>query len=123
MDHGDLLVFRKALRDLQGLVPAQDRRHEYRYSPAGSLSHALVCLDGSGSFLDADVVDLSASGMRLAIGPGLNCREGDRCTIEIQPQERRLLRLDGEVRWVQSHRLITVFGVLLDPDNTLLQPV
>lgn len=124
MTQRDLFAFRMALRELEGIVPAEDRRREHRYIPSGSLSRARVCLDGQASWLDADVIDLSAHGIRLAVAPGARCRESESCLIELVTNPgRRPLRLGGEIRWVQVHQAITVFGVLLDPDHTPLQPV
>jgi len=123
MPQHDLHAFRMALRQLDGIEPAGDRRSESRFAPSGPLSRARVCLKGEQHWRDADVVDLSANGMRLAVAAGALCREGESCTIAISLSEQRELRLSGDIRWVQPHRAITVFGVLLDPEHTPLQPV
>ncbi|MEB3234349.1 MAG: PilZ domain-containing protein [Cyanobacteriota bacterium] len=123
MEPQDLVAFRIALRELTGVLPAEERRKESRYTPTGPLSRAKVSIGQDSTQLDADVVDLSPSGMRLAVGPGVSCSEGDRCTIEITLHLQKSLNLTGEVRWVKHHPYITVFGILLDPDNSPLQAV
>lgn len=117
------MAFRIALRELSDALPAEDRRREERYHPTGRLSRAQVLINDGKTKIDADVVDLNPSGMRLAVGAGTNCSEGDRCSIEIRLHLQQLLRLNGEIRWVKHHPYITVFGVLLDPDNTPDQAV
>lgn len=123
MESQDLVAFRIALRELTGVLPAEERRKELRYTPTGPLSRAKVQINDDKLQLEADVVDLSPSGMRLAVGPGIACAEGDRCSIEITLHLQKSLNLNGEVRWVKHHPFITVFGVLLDPDNNPLQAV
>lgn len=123
MQSRDLIAFRIALRELSDALPAEDRRKENRYHPTGPLSRALVLINDDSTKIDADVVDLAPSGMRLAVGAGTNCSEGDRCTIEIRLHLQRLLNLTGEIRWVKHHPYITVFGVLLDPDSMPLQAI
>lgn len=61
--------------------------------------------------------------MRLALGPGIPCHEGDRVCIEMTLSQQQTLHLNGEIRWTKHHPYITVFGVLLDPDNSPVQPV
>jgi hypothetical protein len=112
-----------ALRNLDAVVPADDRRRERRFTPTGPLSRATVRLEPGSEPLEADIVDLSPSGMRLAVRAGVQCAEGDHCriTLELSPAQR--LQLEGEIRWSQQHPHITVFGVLLDPANAPLGPV
>lgn len=119
MQSQDLISLRTALRQLEGVIASQDRRHEVRYTPNGPLSKAkvLFALDPLTS-LDADVVDLSPHGMRLAVEPGVACESGSYCTIEISLTPAQTLHLDAEVRWVKHHPFITVFGVrLLDGEE------
>ena len=123
MESQDLIAFRIALRDLHGMTPANDRRREIRYTPTGPLSQAKVHLAAVPQALQADVVDLSPSGMRLAVEPGVHCAEGDLCTIRMALHTARTLELHGQVRWVKHHPFITVFGVLLEPEHTPIQPV
>jgi PilZ domain len=107
----DLIRYRSALRGLDDLPATVDRRCEKRYAPKGSLSKATVSLMAHPGLLDADVIELSPNGMRLAVAPGIRCKTGDRCLIEIQPTLQTCLKLQAEIRWVEEHPLITVFGV------------
>jgi len=113
----DLAAFRSALRQQNGLVPAEDRRQEPRYTPVGPLARAKVILAASAAPIDADVVDLSLNGLRLAVTPEAIPEAGISCTIQLTPDGRRTLQLQGEIRWVERHPLITVFGVLLKSDT------
>lgn len=119
----DLMIFHRAIHQLERLEPSSDRRKQQRYAPVGPLARARVSFDGGVTGEVADVVDLSFNGLRLAVAACCTCREGDRCTIEISPDGAMLLSLDAEVRWVKTHPFITVFGVLLNPDQIELQPV
>ena len=120
----DLLAFRIAMSKLESLESSNDRRQEPRYMPSGHLAKARVQLRADEAQLeDADVVDLSPSGLRLAVAPGTNYREGERCLILIGPNASTTWSLDGEIRWVSQHPYITVFGVLLDPDHAPVAPV
>ncbi|MEB3173386.1 MAG: PilZ domain-containing protein [Cyanobacteriota bacterium] len=123
MEPEDLVAFRVALRDLDSVVPVIDRRRESRFTPTGPLSRARVTLPQVAGELEADVVDLSAHGMRLAVRADVACAEGDHCQIRIDLSPTRQIRLSGEVRWSTHHRHITVFGVLLDATNQPLRPV
>lgn len=123
METQDLIAFRIALRDLHGIQPADDRRQAIRYTPTGALSQARVRIGSANEVLDADVVDLSPNGMRLAVGTGVACKEGDPCTIMLELIAGQRIQLTGEVRWTKHHPFITVFGVLLEPDHNPIQPV
>jgi hypothetical protein len=117
----DLAAFRTALRLQNGLVPAEDRRQEPRYTPVGPLARAKVVLSASAGPIDADVVDLSLNGLRLAVPPDALPETGLSCGIQLTPDGRRILQLQGEIRWVERHPLITVFGVLLESDTSMQQ--
>lgn len=109
----DLAAFRTALRQQNGLVPAEDRRQEPRYTPVSHLARARVSVGPASPPVDADVVDLSLSGLRLAVPPDVQPEPGMSCTIQLTPDGNRILKLLGEIRWVERHALITVFGVQL----------
>lgn len=109
----DLAAFRTALRQQTGLVPAEDRRQEPRYTPVGHLARARVSVGPASPLVDADVVDLSLNGLRLAVAPDVQPKPGTACTIQLTPNGSRILKLQGEIRWVERHALITVFGVQL----------
>ena len=117
----DLAAFRSALRQQNGLVPVENRRQEPRYTPVGSLARARVFLAASAGPVDADVVDLSLNGLRLAVPPEAMPEVGIACGIQLTPDGRRILQLQGQIRWVERHPLITVFGVLLESDQSTQQ--
>ena len=119
----DLLAFRLALSKLETLEPASERRHHTRYVPSGPLAKAKVQLPMEAAVHDADVVDLSPSGVRLAILPGIPCQEGERCQIHVTPNPTTTWTLEGEIRWVTHHPYVTVFGVLFDPEHAAISPV
>lgn len=123
MESQDLVAFRIALRESTAILPTEELRKELRYTPTGPFSRAKVTIGSDQTQHDADVVDLSPSGMRLALGPGIPCHEGDRVCIEMTLSQQQTLHLNGEIRWTKHHPYITVFGVLLDPDNSPVQPV
>lgn len=119
----DLVVFRKAIDQLDVIEPSSDRRNQRRYTPVGPLSRAKVVFFDGRDPEDADVVDLSFNGLSLAVASCCRCSEGDRCTIQITPDGITQLQFDGEVRWVTIHPFITVFGVQLKTDDSSIQPV
>ena len=119
----DLAAFRSALRQQSGLVPVEDRRQDRRYTPVGPLARAKVILPSDAGPIDADVVDLSEHGLRLAVPPGVNPEPGMSCKIQLTPDGRRILQLQGEIRWMERHPLISVFGVLLESGSTTQQEV
>jgi hypothetical protein len=109
----DLAAFRTALRQQNGLYPAEDRRQDPRYTPVGPLARASVRLGQLSVPVDADVVDLSLNGLRLAVPPQVMPEPGMSCKIQLTPDGTRMLQLQGQIRWVERHALITVFGVQL----------
>ena len=119
----DLLEFRLAIAKLERVEPTTDRRHEARYAPTGWLARASVRFEQEAETCDADVIDLSPSGIRLALPPGKHFGEGERCQVMISPNASTIWQLDGEIRWVTLHPYITVFGVLLEPDHSPLSAV
>jgi len=119
----DLLEFRIAIAKLDFVDPTCDRRHEKRYAPTGAFEQASVRFSRDTACKQADVIDLSPNGIRLALPPSEKLQEGQRCQIIITPNPSTAWKLEGEIRWVTPHPYITVFGVLLDPDNVPMAPV
>ena len=109
----DLAAFRTALRQQNGVLPAEERRQESRFTPVGPLARARVRLGLVSVPVDADVVDLSLNGLRLAVPPQVMPEPGMSCKIQLTPDGTRMLQLQGQIRWVERHALITVFGVQL----------
>lgn len=111
----DLAAYRMALRQQSGMLPVEDRRREPRYTPVGHLARAKVRLEPTSPPIDADVVDLSVNGLRLAVSPAVKPTPGMPCQIQLTSDGSRMLQLQGEIRWVEQHALISVFGVQLQP--------
>lgn len=113
----DLAAYHMALRQQRGMLPVEDRRREPRYTPVGPLARAQVRLEPTSPLVDADVVDLSLNGLRLAVSPAVKPTPGMSCQIQLTSDGSRMLLLQGEIRWVEQHALITVFGVQLQPGS------
>ena len=119
----DLAAFRWALRRQKGLIPVNDRRKEPRYLPIGPMARARVKLTGSAELFDADVIDVSFSGLRVAVHSNLKPEQGTTCKIQLTTDGSQTLLLQGEIRWTEQRSLISVFGVLLEPaTSTQLSP-
>jgi PilZ domain len=81
------------------------------------MSRAVIKLSGSTELIDADVIDVSSSGMRLAVSSVYKPKQGTTCIVQLTPDGCQNLQLQGEIRWMEEHPLITVFGVLLEPES------
>ena len=116
MQAQDLAAYRAALRLGSHLIPVEDRRQEPRFTPIGPLAKAKVCLAAASALdqIDADVIDLSSNGLRLAVHAGATPAIGMTCRIQLCPDGRRILQVRGQIRWVEHHPLIIVIGVQLD---------
>ena len=92
-----------------------ERRQEERRKPLPEQAQAQVCfvrLKGS-ECIQAEVLDVSTSGMRLAAFANDTIHQGDRCEIAVQGQDIEGPRW-ATVRWIKPHPLIQVFGVQFD---------
>jgi hypothetical protein len=112
----DLAAYRTALRLDPQLIPVEDRRQDPRFTPVGPLAKAKVAWAALSDLdqIDADVIDLSQNGLRLAVHAGATPAPGMTCRIQLSPDGQRVLQVRGQVRWVEHHPLIIVFGVQLD---------
>ncbi len=63
--------------------------------------------------IQAEVLDVSPSGMRLAAFAHQQINAGDRCEITVKANPLIVGRW-ATVRWVDPHKLIRVFGVQFD---------
>lgn len=93
-----------------------ERRREERRNPLPEQAQAEVGFArGLGlERIQAEVLELSTSGMRLAAFADHQVQQGDRCAITVQGNAK----IDGrwaKVIWVNQHPLIQVFGVQFDP--------
>ena len=93
-----------------------EQRREERRKPLPEQSQAEVRFArGLGlERIQAEVIDLSSSGMRLAAFANEQIKAGDRCTISVQGSETTEPRW-ATVRWIDPHPMIQVFGVEFDP--------
>ena len=112
----DLAAYRTALRLDPQLIPVEDRRQDPRFTPVGPLAKAKVAWAALSDLdqIDADVIDLSQNGLRLAVHAGATPVPGMTCRIQLSPDGHRVLQVRGQIRWVKHHPLIIVFGVQLD---------
>jgi hypothetical protein len=111
----DLERFRQALhREQQHLVEAS---RASRFKPPTDLTSAELSLlgdDGSSSApITAEILDLSGDGMKIAISPGPDLREGQICLLRFQPNASEGYQLRGAVRWLEASTFILVFGIQL----------
>lgn len=92
-----------------------ERRNEERRKPLPEQTQAEVCFvrhQGSQS-IQAEVLEVSTTGMRLAAFANDSIHQGDRCEIAVQGQDP-VVRRWATVRWIKPHPLIQVFGVQFD---------
>lgn len=117
MPEGDLDRYRQTLLGLQGLFDSGSRSD--RFKPSDTFALAQVGLgEGSAATVTGEVVDISVDGMKLALPGGTPVEATQRCHIVLAGDGTDRFVLDGEVRWVDSHPLITVIGVqLMAPDD------
>ena len=92
-----------------------ERRAEERRKPLPEQIKASVSFvrHQAAQSIQAEVLDLSSTGMRLAAFANDTIRQGDRCQIAVLGQEIEPPRW-ATVRWVKPHPLIQVFGVQFD---------
>lgn len=112
MPEGDLDRYRQTLLNLQGLLDSGSRSD--RFKPSDTFALARVAFgDASASAATGEVVDISAEGMKLAFAGGTRVQVEQLCHIELGDEGADRFTLLGQVRWVDSHPLITVVGVQL----------
>lgn len=114
----DLVQFREALQQLQGQL--QQASRPSRFKPPTDLNMVEIYWgpdsEPSESGLLGEIVDLSRDGMKIAVSGNHPITPGQTCSIRAGNKESRLYKLAGSVRWVESHSLVTVFGILLEAD-------
>lgn len=100
---------------MQRAEQVQEQRGEERRKPLPEKAVAELSIKRGVAVerIQAEVLDVSATGMRLAAFANEQIREGDQCTILIQDSEYGEPR-SATVRWVKPHPLIQVFGVQFD---------
>ena len=92
-----------------------ERRGEERLKPLSEQAVARLSFERGDAteHIQADVLDVSSTGLRLAAFAKEQIQQGARCTITIPAAEPNQPR-SATVRWVRSHTLIQVFGVQFD---------
>ncbi len=110
----ELIEFREALRRLQ--ADLQEASRPSRFKPPTDLSLVEISLnrDAETPGTPGEIIDLSPEGMKIALAGSHPVQPGQACLIKAGNPESRVFNLSGTVRWVESHSLVTVFGILLD---------
>jgi len=117
MAHSDLPSDPLAAHDvlLQRAAQLNSVRREERRKPLPEQAKAEVRLlrGGRVELLQAEILDVSRSGMRLAGFVDHPVQQGDRCEISVQSVVSTVSHW-ATIRWVEPHPLIQVFGVEFD---------
>lgn len=105
-------AYAQVMQKAQQLV---ERRGEERRKPLPEQAVARLSFQRgvATEHIQADVLDVSSTGLRLAAFAKEQIQQGDHCTITIPAAEPSQPR-SATVRWVKSHALIQVFGVQFD---------
>ncbi|MFM7393521.1 MAG: PilZ domain-containing protein [Cyanobium sp.] len=112
MPPGDLDRYRRALQRLQYHLEAGSRAD--RFKPPENFALARVHFgEGSTAAVTGAIVDISSDGMKLALEGGHPIGVDQPCHLAIGADGTEWFELEGVVRWVDSHALITVIGVQL----------
>lgn len=85
-----------------------------RYAPPPSLPLAEAHFLPSGPRVRAEILDLSARGVRLATDGGVSIVQGSPCEVTVNLRNGEAHGLRGRVLWVQNHQMIIVFAVTPD---------
>ncbi|MFN9618211.1 MAG: PilZ domain-containing protein [Synechococcaceae cyanobacterium] len=85
-----------------------------RYAPPPSLPLAEARILPAGPRVRAEILDLSARGVRVAIDAGVAIAQGAPCEVTVNLQNGEAHGLRGRVLWVQNHQMIIVFAVTPD---------
>ncbi|MFN9872142.1 MAG: PilZ domain-containing protein [Cyanobacteriota bacterium] len=112
MPPGDLDRYRQAFLRLQHHLEQGARAD--RFKPPENFALARVRLgDPDAAPVTGEIVDISPDGMKLALEGGHSIPVGQPCHLDIGADGKEWFELEGLVRWVDSHPLITVIGVQL----------
>jgi len=109
---GELDRYRQAFLRLQNHLEQGARAD--RFKPPEHFDLARVRIgDAAAAPLIGEIVDISPDGMKLALEGGHPIPVGQPCRLDIGADGKEWFELEGVVRWVDSHPLITVIGVQL----------
>jgi hypothetical protein len=84
------------------------KRRELRYIPEEGSSLVLVGRPRASQCFHADLLDISASAMRLALHPETAFTTGERCITTWRPPGAGELHLPGWVARLERHSMIVV---------------
>lgn len=92
-----------------------EQRREERRKPLPEQAQAEVSFLRRAGLerIQAEVLDLSSGGMRLAAFANERIEQNDRCAITVRGAQQAEARW-ATVRWVKPHPMIQVFGVQFD---------
>lgn len=108
----DLDRYRRALQRLQHHLEAGARTD--RFKPPENFALAQVRFGGgSAAPVTGEIVDISPDGMKLALEGDQSIAVDQPCRLDIGANGNERFELEGLVRWVDNHPLITVIGIQL----------
>jgi hypothetical protein len=114
----DLIRLRAALEVLQDQL--QQASRPSRFKPPTDLSLVEIeigCDEAGESPLTGEILDISADGMKVALSGAHPIAVNQICRIRAGNPDSTMYRLTGNVRWVDSHPLITVFGIQFEASS------
>ncbi len=112
MPPGDLDLYRRALQRLEHHLEAGSRAD--RFKPPETFALARLHFgEGSTAAVTGEIVDISSDGMKLALEGGHPIGVDQSCRLAIGAHGSEWFELEGVVRWVDTHPLITVIDVQL----------
>lgn len=119
MATGDLERFRESFRRLEKRLEEASRSD--RYKPPTGLATARLHLASMGPSqgVFAEVLDLSADGLRIAIEAGHHPAVGQPCSVVLGDGEGETYDLQGTIRWIEATSYISVIGLSLDSAQRL----
>lgn len=119
MATGDLQRFREAFRRLERRLEEASRSD--RYKPPTGLATARLHLEltSPSEGVCAEVLDLSAEGLKIAFEAGHHPAVGQPCSVVVGDGEGETYDLRGTIRWVEATSYISVIGLSLDSAQRL----
>jgi hypothetical protein len=113
----DLTRFRTALHRLQDQLEHASRPS--RFKPPVNLRLVRVVPDPATETepLAGEIVDLSPEGMKIALSGRHDLQVDQPCRILAGSPATTVYDLTGTIRWIDTHPLITVFGIRLEADG------
>jgi len=100
---------------MQRAQQVMERRSDERRKPLPEHAEATVSFTGrpGSASIQAEVLDVSSGGMRLAAFAHAEIQIGDGCLITLAGSPAQAAQ-KATVRWVKPHPMIQVFGVQFD---------